>query len=105
MVEEDGFNIISYQDEVERIIKSLPYMVFIHRYKSYEEFSGEVKFKLDKLRKYGTEKLKLHGLGKENVETALKITNEYSKDDRIFIEKYFNSSKTIITIIFRFLRD
>jgi hypothetical protein len=102
MFEQEDFSILDYQEEVERIVKSLPYMVFINRHKSYEEFSGEVKFKLDKLKKYGTEKFKLHGLGKDNVEKALKIIEEYKEDNSVVIEKYINPSKTIITAIFRF---
>jgi len=104
MVEEEDFNILSYQEEVERIVLSLPYMVFISKYKSYEEFSGEVKFKLDKLRKYGTEKLNIHGLGTENVETALRIAHEYKNDGTLIIEKFSNKSRTIITVAFRFVR-
>lgn len=102
MIEQEDFNILSYQKEVERIVESLPYMVFINRHKSYEEFSGEVKFKLDKLKKYGTEKLKIHALGKDNVEKALKIIEDYKGDDSITIEKRMNSSKAIITAVFRF---
>jgi len=101
MFEEEGFDIIEYQNEVERIVRSLPYMVFINRHKSYEEFSGEVKFKLDRLKKYGTEKLKLHGLGKNNVEKALRIIEEYKDDSSVAIEKRINKSGTIITAIFR----
>jgi len=101
MIEEEDFDIFSYQKEVERIVMSLPYMVFINKYNPYEEFSGEVKFKLDKLRKYGTEKLNLHGLGKENVQTALEISEEYENDKSLIIEKRINKLKTII---FRFIR-
>ncbi|MBU2616181.1 MAG: hypothetical protein KKC19_03700 [Nanoarchaeota archaeon] len=102
MLEQEDFSIISYQEEVERIVESLPYMVFINRHKSYEEFSGEVKFKMDRLRKYGTEKLKIHALGKDNVDKALKIATEYRDDHGITIERKSNPSRTIITIIFRF---
>ncbi len=102
MLEQDDFSILAYQQEVERIVESLPYMVFINRHKSYEEFSGEVKFKIDRLKKYGTEKLKIHALGKDNVDKALKIVDEYKEDETITIEKSINQSKTIITVIFRF---
>ena len=102
MLEQDDFSIIIYQQEVERIVESLPYMVFINRHKSYEEFSGEVKFKIDRLKKYGTEKLKIHALGKDNVGKSLKIIEEYKGDETITIERRLNQSKTIITAIFRF---
>jgi len=102
MLEQEEFSILDYQEEVERIVKSLPYMVFINRHKSYEEFSGEVKFKLDRLKKYGTEKFKLHALGKDNVEKALKIIEEYKEDKSVTIEIYINHSGTILTAIFRF---
>ncbi len=102
MLEEDGFEISNYQIEVERIIKSLPYMVFINRYKSLEEFSGEVRFKLSKLRKYGADKLKLHAIGKDNVEKSLKIAEEYHEEREVNIEKEINSNRTIATLIFKF---
>ena len=104
MAEENDFSVSLYQDEVERIVKSLPYMVFISRYKSYDEFGGEVKFKLEKLRKYGLEKLKLHGLSRENVETALKISDGYKDDPGISIDPQVNPSKTRVTITFTFVR-
>ncbi|MEA3378050.1 MAG: hypothetical protein U9Q69_00265 [Nanoarchaeota archaeon] len=102
MLEQDDFSIVIYQQEVERIVESLPYMVFINRHKSYEEFSGEVKFKIDRLKKYGTEKLKIHALGKDNVDKALKIVDEYKEDKTIVIERRLNQSKTIITATFIF---
>ena len=104
MAEENDFSVSLYQDEVERIVKSLPYMVFISRYKSYDEFGGEVKFKLEKLRKYSLEKLKLHGLSRENVETALKISDGYKDDPGISIDPQVNPSKTRVTITFTFVR-
>lgn len=102
MIEQEDFSILNYQQEVERIVESLPYMVFINRHKSYEEFSGEVKFKLDRLKRYGTEKLKIHALGKDNVDKAIMIIREYKEDETITTEKIINKSKTIITAIFRF---
>lgn len=102
MSEEESFKIDDYQKEVGWIIKSLPYMVFINRFKSLEEFSGEVKFKLSKLKKYGTNKLKLHAIGKDNVEKALKIVEEYKDKREINIEIIMNDNKTIVTIIFKF---
>jgi|GEM_PF-1725895 len=103
MFEEDGFDIRLYQEKVEWIIKSLPYTVFITKYKKLDELSGEVKFKLEKLRLYGMNKLLLHGLGKENVDTGLKIIAEYKDDKTIDIEKDINSSKTIINATFKFV--
>lgn len=102
MFEEENFEINNYQKEVERIIKELPYMVFINRFKSHEEFSGEVKFKLAKLKKYGTNRLKLHAIGKDNVEKALRIAEEYKDQNEIDIEIIMNNNKTIVTIIFKF---
>jgi len=102
MLEQEDFSILDYQQEVERIVESLPYMVFINRHKSYKEFSEEVKFKIDRLKKYGTEKLKIHALGKDNVNKALKISEKFKENETITIEKRMNQSKTIITIIFRF---
>ena len=102
MVEDKDFDISKYQKEVERIIKSLPYMIFINRYKSLEEFIGEVRFKLSKLKKYGTDKLKLHSIGKDNVEKSLKISEVFEKEEGINIEKEINPNKTIATITFRF---
>ncbi len=102
MTTENNFNIGSYKSEIEWIVKELPYMVFINRHKSLEEFSGEVKFKLDRLKKYGMNKFKLHAIGKDNVEKSLKIAKEYLNDEEIQIHKEVNESETIATIIFNF---
>lgn len=103
MFEEDGFDIRLYQEKVEWIIKSLPYTVFITKHKTLDELSGEVKFKLEKLRRYGMNKLLLHGLGKENVDTGLKIIGEYKEDKTLDIEKDINPRKTIINATFKFV--
>jgi hypothetical protein len=97
MLEDEEFDMRFYQRKVVKIVKSLPYTVFITRYKSFDELSGEVRFKLEKLKKYGTGKLLLHGLGRENVTTTLSILDEYEEEDHIQIEKEINSNKTIIT--------
>ena len=102
MLQEPDFEIGKYQREVQRIAVSLPYMVFINHFKSYEEFSAQVKFKLEKLKKYGTGKLRLHALGRDNVLTSLKIAHEY-KDNSVFsIEKEINPSGTLIVVLFKF---
>ncbi len=102
MSEENNFDIEKYKKEVDRIARELPYMVFINRYKSLEEFEGEVKFKLSKLRKYGTDKLKLHAIGRDNVEKAFRISENYKYDSEITLENEVNLNKTIATIIFKF---
>ncbi len=102
MIEDEEFDIIAYQNKVEKIVKSLPYMVFLARHKSYDEQSGEVKFKLERLRRYGTGRLLLHGIGNENVRTAIKILNEYRNDENIIIEREINQQQTIITATFNF---
>lgn len=97
MFEDDEFDINSYRRKVENIVKSLPYTVFITQYKSYDELSGLVRFKLDKLMKYGTGKLLLHGLNKNNVKSTFKILEEYKDDASIKkIETNVNTKKTII---------
>ncbi len=97
MIEEEGFDITTYQEKVEKIVISLPYIIFVTRYKSYDELSGEVHFKLEKLKRYGTGKLLLHGLGRENVNTTLNILDEYKRDGTITIQTETNQKKTIIT--------
>lgn len=101
-VKELDFKISKYQAEVERIVFELPYMVFINRYKSFEEFLGEVRYKLSRLKKYGTDKLKLHSIGKENVDKSLSIAEEFASEEGIIIEKDVNKGETIATITFRF---
>lgn len=102
MLEDEEFDINVYQRKVEKIVKSLPYIVFITRYKSYDELSGEVRFKLEKLQKYGTGKLLLHGLGRENVNMTMTILEEYKNEDHINIQVEINPKKTIITATFIF---
>ena len=97
MVEEDDFNIVVYQEKVKHIVKSLPYIVFVDQYRDYAQIMGEVKFKLDKLKKYGAGKLILHGLSKTNVKTTLEILSEYEDDDTIRIQKEMNKAESIIT--------
>ena len=97
MLEDEEFDINIYQRKVEKIVKSLPYTVFITRYKSYDELSGEVRFKLDQLNKYGAGKLLLHGLGRENVNTTMTILEEYKENEHINIQIEINPKKTIIT--------
>lgn len=102
MRDDEDFDILAYQRKVEKIVRSLPYIVFITRYKSYDELSGEVRFKLEKLRKYGTGLLLLHGLGTANVATTLTILEEYKSDTTIRIETDMNLKKTIITATLKF---
>lgn len=97
MLEDEEFDINLYQRKVERIIKSLPYTVFITRFKSYDELSGEVRFKLERLKKYGTGKLLLHGLGRENVNTTMTLLEEYKEENHINIQIEINQKRTIIT--------
>ncbi len=97
MLKDEEFDINVYQRKVEKIVKSLPYTVFITRYKSYDDLSREVRSKLDRLKIYGTGKLLLHGLGKENVNTTMTILEEYKEDQHINTQIEINSKKTIIT--------
>ena len=102
MLAEEDFDIRAYQKKVEIIVRSLPYIVFITRYKSYDELSGEVKYKLEKLKRYGTGKLMIHAFTKENVSTTLNILDEYKDDDTVLIEVDINPSKTVITATLKF---
>ncbi len=102
MLEDEEFDINVYQRKVEKVVKSLPYTVFITRYKSYDELSREVRFKLDRLKKYGTGKLLLHGLGRENVNTTMTILEEYKEGEYTNIQVEINPKKTIITATLNF---
>lgn len=102
MLEDEEFDILIYQKKVEKIVRSLPYSVFITRHKSYDEMSSEVRFKLEKLRKYGNGMLLLHGLGRENVLTTISILEEYKDDSTVRIERDMNPKKTIITATLKF---
>lgn len=102
MLKDEEFDISVYQRKVEKIVRSLPYTVFVTRYKTYDELSGEVRFKLQKLKKYGTGKLLLHGLGRENVNVTKAILEEYKEDDSVNIHAEINSGKTIITATLTF---
>ncbi|MEK6853523.1 MAG: hypothetical protein AABX64_02460 [Nanoarchaeota archaeon] len=97
MIEDQDFDINLYQRKVEKIVQSLPYTVFVTRYRSYDDLSGEVRFKLEKLNKYGAGRLLLHGLGRENVSATLNLLEEYKDDKSITIQKELNPGGTIIT--------
>jgi len=96
MFKDESFDIRAYQRNVESTVKSLPFTVFVTKYKSYEELSGEVRFKLSNLKKYGTGKLLIHGIGYENIITTQKLGEEY-KSEVTDIKIDINQSKTIIT--------
>lgn len=102
MLEEQYFDISVYQRKVEKIVQSLPYTVFVTRHRSYDDLSGEVRFKLDRLKKYGAGKLLLHGLGRENVSTTNAILEEYKDDKSIAIQKELNPVGTIVTATLTF---
>jgi len=75
--------------------------VFVDQYRPYEAISGEVKFKLNRLKQYGTGKLILHALGRENVLRVLRLKEEFEteiKEDQIEA----NKKLTIITAMFIF---
>jgi len=97
MIDEEDFDILIYQRKVEKIIISLPYTVFVTRFKTYDELSGEVATKLEKLKRYGAGRLLLHGIGRENVSTTLTILGEYKNQNGITIQKEINPKETIIT--------
>jgi hypothetical protein len=105
MLGQEHFSIIDYQEEVERIVRSLPYMVFVSRTTSLQELQFEVKMKLDRLRKYGTEKLKLHGLGRDNVSKTLAVLRDYNSESSLNIQNFANPSGTIITSVIRFVKE
>ena len=64
--------------------------------------SGEVRFKLEQLKKYGTGRLLLHGLGKANVSTTRSILEEYAGNRTIQVETDINPKGTIITATMKF---
>ena len=102
MRQDDVFDILLYQNKVEKIVKSLPYIVFIDKYRSYNEMNGEVHFKISKLRKYGAGKLILHALSKENVMNALLIIEEFKKDEAMEIRIEINKQRTVLIAVFSF---
>lgn len=97
MIEDQDFDINLYQRKVEKIVQSLPYTVFVTRFKNYDELSSEVRLKLEKLKKYGAGRLLIHGLGRENVSTTINLLEECKDDKSITIQKELNSGGTIIT--------
>lgn len=102
MILEEDFDIIDYQKKVRKIVVSLPYIVFVTRYKKFDEIAGEVEYKYRRLKKYGTGKLRLHAIGKDNVMTVFKILNSYKNNKNIEIDIEVNDSQTVITATLRF---
>lgn len=102
MQSEPDFDIEKYRSKVLKIVVESPYTVFITRHKTYDEMSGKVRFKLQKLKAYGTGKLAIHGLGKENVATTKLILDEYKNDNSVQIEIDPDSTSTIITAYLKF---
>ena len=101
MKNDKDFTIEIYQQKVERIVTSLPYTVFINSKSSTEEKLDEIRYKMGKLKKYGTGRLVIHGLGTQNVQKSEEIIKNFSGDSSIDIE-IPDKSKTYITAILKF---
>jgi len=102
MLNDERFDISEYQKKVKKIVVSLPYTVFVTKYKKFVEIAGEVQYKIQRLKKYGTARLLLHGIGKTNVDTTFKIIEMYKDDKNIHIDVEVNNQGSIITATFKF---
>lgn len=100
MSKEEDFKIKDYTRKVERIVKSLPYTVFVNQYETKETYLHQIDYKMDRLKKYGTAKLLIHGLGKENVKKTEEILDEYEELPEVFIEIEKKSTYITATLIF-----
>ena len=101
MKDDNDFTVELYQQKVERIVISLPYTVFINSKSTSEEKLKEIVYKMEKLKKYGTGRLIIHGLGTLNVNKSEEIIKYFEKDSSVDIE-IPDKSKTYITAILKF---
>lgn len=102
MLNDDKFDILDYQKKVKKIVVSLPYTVFVTKFKKFDAIAREVEDKIQRLKKYGTARLLLHGIGKANVLTTYKIIEEYKDDKNLHIDVEVNKQDSIITATFKF---
>ncbi len=80
MNHEISFSNEAFRRQVEKIVVGLPYTVFVNSFASAEDKITEVKLKIERLRRYGTVELLIHGLGRDNVEKAIKIIKAIEKE-------------------------
>lgn len=87
----------------ETIITEFPFAVFVSQEKSLKDLHNEVKTKIDMVKKYGWEKVSVHGIGEDNVKKIMKITMEIQKENKdlksIDISS-FESQGKIVTVAF-----
>ncbi len=102
MLEEENFDIRNYSIKVENITRSLPYTVFVTQFKKYEDLSGELNYKLTRLRGYGAGKLLLHGIGRDNVIRVRDLIKEYDGEQGISVDLEVNPQETVISAVIKF---
>ena len=70
MAIEEDFTLDKYTRKIEQIVISLPYTIFVNAHQTNEELSGLIIYKLSKLKEYGSHRLLVHALNRDNVEKA-----------------------------------
>lgn len=85
------------------IIVEFPFAVFVSQERSVENIQVEVKTKLDMVKKYGWEKVSVHGIGETNVKKITEIAVEFQKNNADLKSvdiSSFESQGKIVTVAF-----
>jgi hypothetical protein len=97
---EDNFTVGTYRKKVEQIVVSLPYTIFVNSHHSKEELSGLILYKLQKLKEYGSQPLRVHALNVENVLKAQDVINNLISSEGIQVD-YDPKKQSYMTAILR----
>ena len=100
MSKEDDFTIEKYTKKIEQIVVSLPYTIFVHMRQTDKELSGQILYKLSKLKEYGSHRLLVHALNRANVDKAQVVITELESANGVKTE-YDPKKMNYMTAILR----
>jgi len=81
-----------YKRKIEQIVISLPYTVFVNAHQTDDELGGQILYKLNKLKEYGSHRLLVHALTVDNVTKACEVIVGLEKTNNVKTE--FDPKKT-----------
>lgn len=87
----------------ETIVAEFPFTVFVSSERTPKDIKSEVETKIELVRKYGWERVSVHGIGEANVKKIMEIAMELQKDNKnlktVDISS-FESQGKIVTVAF-----
>ena len=83
--ESEDFKPEQYLGVFDDLVRDFPYAIFVSKYTSEEELETRIRNTMERNKKYGMKILKIHGIGKENVEKIKRTIVKFSSDTNIRI--------------------